>query len=110
MAPDHDPNTSHEGIRCVAWDGRDLAKPGDIETPAVLVSDVTDALKIVSDDGFVTGSIDREATWKLVGFCIDSETSEKLGLEGLAPKSIHRRLAESRSGWSIHQLPPLSPS
>ena len=77
---------------------------GASDAPTLLVASVTDALKTVSGDGFITGSVDRDSAWRILGFCVEPNTAAELGFDVGDADLIYERVVEHGSAWVVHEL------
>ena len=68
----------------------DTEIPPDIGPATLLVSTVTDALKTVSEDGFVDGSLDRESVWKVEAIALNRVVVSRLEGEEMSPLDLYR--------------------
>ena len=79
----------------------DLGVPA---SPTLLVAPITDALKTLSDDGFVTGSLDRGDMWRVVGYHLDEDTSHRLAARGTGISQIHQEVLDMGLAWRAQPI------
>ena len=84
------------GVDGESLDFLDLGLPA---SPTLLVAPITDALKTLSDDGFVTGSLDRGDKWRVVGYHLDEKTSHRLAARNVAIDQIHQEVVDMGLAW-----------
>ncbi len=80
----------------VVVDGFDTSS---LSAPTLLVAAVHDAVKEVSPKGMVVSHLDRDATWRVLAYFLDDETSHILGSEEVSVDRIHRRVTELGLDW-----------
>ena len=83
----------------------DTEIPPDIGPATLLVSTMTDALKTVSEDGFVDGSLDRESVWKVEAIALNRVVVSRLEGEEMSPLDLYRAVIGLRLGWQIAAMP-----
>lgn len=83
----------------------DMEIPPDIGPATLLVVAVTDALKTVSEDGFVEGSVDRDSVWKVEAIALNRVVVERLEGEEMSPLDLYRSVIRLRLGWQIASMP-----
>lgn len=83
----------------------DMEIPPDIGPATLLVATVTDALKTVSEDGFVEGSLDRESVWKVEAIALNRVVVQRLEGEEMSPLDLYRSVIRLRLGWQIASMP-----
>lgn len=93
------------GIDGESLDSLDFGVP---DSPTLLVAPIADALKTVSEDGFVTGSVDREDMWGVVGYHLDEETSHRLAEENVEISEIHRAVVDMGLIWRASPIDDLA--
>ena len=79
-------------------------------SPTLLVAPMTDALKSVSDDGFVTGSLDRGNMWEVVGYHLDEQTSQRLAARNIEIEQIYQEVVEIGLDWQARPINDISQS
>ena len=89
------------GVHGEYLDSLDLGVPA---APTLLVAPVTDALKTLSDDGFVTSSLDRGNMWEVVGYHLDEETSHRLAARDIEIGQIHREVIAMGLAWQARPV------
>ncbi len=82
----------------------DLAVPRDVGPVALVVSRVTDALKVVSADGLVVDAPRRDQVWQLKAFVLNRVVVEALAsrydsLE--TPAGLMTAIEELGFGWQV---------
>jgi hypothetical protein len=98
------------GAVALGVDGEQLDFPdlGVPASPTLLVTSVTDALKTVSDDGLVTGSLDRRDMWRVVGYHLDEKTSHRLAQGNIGIDRIHQGVVEMGLAWQALPIDDLA--
>lgn len=91
-------------------DGEDLGflELGVPATPTLLVAPVTDALKTLSDDGFVRGSLDRADMWRVVGYHLDERTAHRLAEKDTELDRIHQDVLDMGLVWQASPVDHLA--
>lgn len=79
----------------------DMEIPPNIGPATLLVSPVTDALKTVSADGFVDGSLDREAVWGIEAFVLNRVVIARLEGDEMSAHDLYGAVMGLRLGWQI---------
>ncbi len=100
------------GAAVFGIDGEDLGflNLGVPASPTLLVAPITDALKTLSDDGFVTGSLDRGDMWRIVGYHLDEETSHRLASKDIEISQIHEAVLDMGLVWQARPFDDLDQS
>lgn len=93
------------GVDGESLDFLDLGVP---TSPTLLVAPVTDALKTLSADGFVTGSLDRGDMWRVVGYHLDEETSHRLAARNIELERIHEEVVGMGLVWQASPMDDLA--
>jgi len=75
--------------------------PPDVGPATLLVSPVTDALKTVSEDGSVDGSLDREAVWEVEAFALNRVVVRRLEGDEISALDLYQAVIGLRLGWMI---------
>lgn len=71
--------------------------------PAILlVAPVTDALKTVSAEELVEASLDRDATWAVIGFALSRTVVDALEGESMSSEELYGAVREAGHDWEIH--------
>ncbi len=83
----------------------DMEIPPNIGPATLLVSTVTDALKTVSEDGFVDGSLDREAVWGVEAFALNRVVVRRLEGGEMSALDLYRAVIGLRLGWQVSPMP-----
>lgn len=83
----------------------DLGVPS---SPTLLVVPIADALKTLSEDGFVTGSLDRGDMWRVVGYHLDEKTSHRLAQEHIDISQIHQEVVHMGLAWQASPIDDLA--
>ena len=89
---------------------RPTGEPVDMEVPpnlgpaTMLVSSMTDALKTVSKDGFVDGSIDRDSVWIVEAFALSRAVVQLLEGEEMSARDLHGSVMGLQFGWQVRKL------
>lgn len=86
--------------------GERVAIPSDASLgPAtLLVSVASDALKKVSDRGFVDGSVDRDDVWTADAFVLQREVLELLEGDFPTPLDIYEAVASLGYEWNVSPM------
>lgn len=97
------------GAVALGVDGHVIDRPGQPEPalPTLLVAPVTDALKSLSADGFVTGSLDREEAWRVVGYHLDETISHRLAERDIGIDRIHQEVMDMGLAWQARSIDDL---
>lgn len=84
-------------------DGEILAGgvPDSFASATVLVADVTDALKSISLEGLVQGTIDRGSVARLEAFVLSAETLRMLEDDDLDPAGLIRAVSDLGVEWGV---------
>lgn len=95
----------------VAADGElvEVDVPRDVGPAAVLVSEITDALKTVSDEGLVVDAPRREEVWQVEAFVLNRVVIEALDpdVDNLAiPQGLLTAVEELGFGWQVKPVNP----
>ena len=98
------------GAVALGVDGENLAflDLGVPSSPTLLVAPVTNALKTLSDEGFVTGSLDRGDMWEVVGYHLDETTSHLLAAREIEMEQIHQEVLEVGLTWQARPIDDIS--
>lgn len=83
----------------------DMKIPPGIGPATLLVSTVSDALKTVSEDGFVDGSLDRESVWNVEAIALNRVVVERLEGEVMSALDLYQAVVRLRLGWQIASMP-----
>lgn len=92
----------------VDGEGLDLPDLGVPSSPTLLVAPIADALKTLSEDGFVTGSLDRGDMWRVVGYHLDEKTSHRLAQENIDISQIHQEVVRLGLAWQVLSVDDLA--
>lgn len=101
----------HLADRWVAFDKHgavlEVEIPNDIGPAAFLVSPVTDALKEVDDDGFVTGPVDRSRMWAVDAIVLNEIALRRLGAESYSASELIEAVRRSGLTWQVRPTSPV---
>jgi hypothetical protein len=86
----------------------DFLELGVPAAPTLLVAPVTDALKTVSDDGIVTGSLDRDDMWRVVAYHLDEKTARQLAEREVGLERIHQEVVDMGLTWQALPIDDLA--
>ena len=67
--------------------------------PTLLVAPVSDAVKMVSDEGIVVAHVDRATVWQVVAYYLDDTTCHMLASEEVDIERIHQFVVDEGPGW-----------
>lgn len=83
----------------------DMEIPADIGPATLLVSPMTDALKSLSEDGFVDGSLDREAIWGVEAFALNRVVVRRLEGDEMSARDLYEAVIGLHFGWQTASMP-----
>ncbi len=83
--------------------GNRIPVPAELRAGAatIVVSAPSDALKTVSDRGFIEGSVDRGEVWTAEAFVLNSEVVKRLEGEFLTPADVYEAVASLGYEWIV---------
>lgn len=98
------------GALVLGVDGEFRDRPGlaGPSSPTLLVAPVTNALKTISADGFVTGSLNREQTWKVLAYHLDEATCHLLAKRDIQIRRIHQDVIDMGLTWQARRIDDIS--
>lgn len=77
----------------------DRAPPSTTEPAVLLVSRITDAVKMV-ENGFITGSLKRDSLWAVHGFVLTAEVVDSLPDGPMTPGELLRSVEGLGFSWA----------
>ena len=73
---------------------------------ALLVTTVTDAVRTVTPDGLVAGSLDRESLWAVEGFALTAAVVRALPELEFTPEGLLEAVANLGTEWDVRVIGP----
>lgn len=78
--------------------------PGDVGPAALLVSDVTEALKRVDGGGMVVESVDRRSMWALEAIVLNRIVLRRLAEEDVSVEGLMVAVRAAGFAWQIRPI------
>lgn len=88
----------------LAVDSRGDIRPipeGGVGPATALVRPIADALKLVSDSGLISGSVDRESAWAVERLVISGAVLARISDEFESLSDLYRAVEEAGFDWRI---------
>lgn len=82
----------------------DLGVPNDVGPAALLVSDVTEALKRVDESGFVVESVDRREMWAVEAIVLNRIVLKRLDPEDVSMEDLMDAVRSLGFTWQIRPI------